>query len=152
MILEVILAVFFLVTIISQYQRRKEIVVFERKTTGIYIVITIGCFILFGITWRHGYTIIHLLTGLLAIVMLIGSIFVTGMSEEHIFYYVAPKKWIGKKVTSSDAKNIRIENDHPKKIIVRFVVYSSEKILTFSKEDAEKVKELLDYNFSLIHR
>lgn len=84
--------------------------------------------------------------------MLVGSLLVTGISEEHIFYYTAPKKWIDKKVMSSDVKNIRLENHYQKKIVVRFVVYSSEQILTFPKEDEENVKEMLDYNFQVVHR
>lgn len=146
---ELFLALLFLGVIIFQAIRIKEMIIFERKTKGMYVAMVIGCFIILGITVYYGSTFVHLITGLLGIVMLIHSLFVTGISKGN-FYYYSPGKLVGQKLSFSDSSHIRLETFDQNQIIIRFVAHSSERILKFSKKDEQKVKDMLDYNYRSI--
>lgn len=112
-----------------------------------------GVIIILGVAFYYGNTLFHALTGLLGALVLIGSQYITGLTSDSFIYTSPPRirRYIGQQVSFKDSKNIRLENFHENKIVIRFVAYKSERFLTFSKEDESKIKNILDYNFTTIN-
>lgn len=148
-----ILFLIFFSLIISQYFRIQQLVVFERKTTGMYLIMIFGVIIILGIAFYYGNTLFHALTGLLGILVLIDSQYITGLTSDSFIYTSPPpiRRYIGQQISFKDFKNIRLENFHENKIVIRFIAYKSERFLTFSKEDESKIKNILDYNFTTVN-
>lgn len=148
-----ILFLIFFSLIITQYFRIQQLVVFERKTTGMYLIMIFGVIIILGIAFYYGNTLFHALTGLLGILVLIDSQYITGLTSDSFIYTSPPpiRRYIGQQISFKDFKNIRLENFHENKIVIRFIAYKSERFLTFSKEDESKIKNILDYNFTTVN-
>ena len=148
-----ILFLIFFSLIISQYFRIQQLVVFERKTTGMYLIMIFGVIIILGIAFYYGNTLFHAFTGLLGILVLIDSQYITGLTSDSFIYTSPPpiRRYIGQQISFKDFKNIRLENFHENKIVIRFIAYKSERFLTFSKEDESKIKNILDYNFTTVN-
>lgn len=148
-----ILFLLFSSLVITQYFRIQQLVVFERKTTGMYLIMIFGVIIILGVAFCYGNTLFHALTGLLGALVLIGSQYITGLTSDSFIHTSPPRirRYIGQQISFKDSKNIRLENFHENKIVIRFIAYKSERFLTFSKEDESKIKNILDYNFTTVN-
>lgn len=148
-----ILFLLFSSLVITQYFRIQQLVVFERKTTGMYLIMIFGVIIILGVAFCYGNTLFHALTGLLGILVLIDSQYITGLTSDSFIHTSPPRirRYIGQQISFKDSKNIRLENFHENKIVIRFIAYKSERFLTFSKEDESKIKNILDYNFTTVN-
>ena len=148
-----ILFLLFSSLVITQYFRIQQLVVFERKTTGMYLIMIFDVIIILGVAFCYGNTLFHALTGLLGILVLIDSQYITGLTSDSFIHTSPPRirRYIGQQISFKDSKNIRLENFHENKIVIRFIAYKSERFLTFSKEDESKIKNILDYNFTTVN-
>lgn len=145
MMAAVLTLIAFLILTGFQLYRINQLFVREHTTIGVYIAMIFGVLGLVWVTMNFGENMLHYTLGIVGIIVLILSIYVHGLTEDS-FVYPTPgliDKLMGRKTSFKETENIRIEESSNDKIVVKHISHGSEKQMAFSRDDEEKIRELL---------
>lgn len=149
--LDIFLLVAFLAAVGFQLYRINQIVVQEKKTTGVYIALIMGIVMILGVTFYFGKHWAHFLVGIIGATVLACSIYETGLTKGSFLYSAPGQRIISHRSRFVDADNIRVEVFHEDKVVVRFIHKKAEHFMVFSKQDEQKIKDILSHHITTIN-